>query len=168
MIDFHEAVFKNLEYSGIISKDSEFEINEALISKFIDLYAELSKTKGKMKGSNLRYAKKLAAISFIKFKLKHNLPVKEGFVYFISNPAWHDQYKIGMSQLPKDRLAQYQTYSPLRDYKLHHWSYWLDKREGEKLVHSLFDDVKDYEWVNLPESKLHKYLEIINSKCYIK
>lgn len=159
----HNIVFNNLIYRGII-KVEPFNITVELIQQFMLEYIKVSSTKGNTgKNNNTIYARKLAALSFIKFKQQNKLPITEGFVYCISNPAWINQYKIGMSQNPKERLAQYQTYSPYRDYKLEHWSFWFDKRNGEKLVHQLFEDLKEHEWFNIDAKSLSKHLEIINS-----
>ncbi|EJB4242352.1 GIY-YIG nuclease family protein [Salmonella enterica] len=159
----HKLVVDNLLSKGLLEK-KPFLITNQLIQSFMDEYIALTGTKGNTgKNTNTLYSRKLAALSFIKFKQEHKLPITEGFVYCISNPAWVNQYKIGMSQNPKERLAQYQTYSPYRDYKLEHWSFWFDKRKGEKLIHQFFKDLKEHEWFNIDSKKLHKYLETINS-----
>ncbi|WCZ57373.1 hypothetical protein K18_070 [Salmonella phage Kenya-K18] len=159
----HKLVVDNLLSKGIIDT-KPFMITNQLIHSFMNEYVSITGTSGNIgKNKNTLYSRKLAALSFIKFKQEHKLPITEGFVYCISNPAWVNQYKIGMSQNPKERLAQYQTYSPYRDYKLEHWSFWFDKRKGEKLVHQLFKDLKEHEWFNIHSKKLHKYLKIINS-----
>lgn len=159
----HNNVMANLIKNGVVS-NSPFDITAELIQIFMDGYIDLSGTGGNTgKNTNTLYARKLAALSFIKFKQANKLPITEGFVYCISNPAWANQYKIGMSQNPKERLAQYQTYSPYRDYKLEHWSFWFDKRKGEKLIHQNFKDLKEHEWFSISSENLAKHLNIINS-----
>lgn len=159
----HTKVFDSLVKKGVVTNEP-FYITAELIQIFMEEYINLSGTNGNTKkNTNTMYSRKLAALSFIKFKQENKLPISEGFVYCISNPAWKNQYKIGMSQNPKERLAQYQTYSPYRDYKLEHWSFWFDKRKGEKLIHQYFKDLKEHEWFSINSRDLSKYLERINS-----
>jgi len=167
-MEVHELVLLDLEKRNIISKETGFQITNDLLDEFNDTYIKLSGTNGGQSRREAKFNKKLAALSFVKFKIDNDMQVPEGFVYVIGNAAWPGYYKIGMSQNPKLRLSQYQTYSPLRDYKLYHWSFWSDKSEGEKLVHSLHLNTKDHEWVQIQEFKLRKKLEEINKYCFIK
>lgn len=139
-----------------------FSITKELMLEASRAYLVLSGTEGKkLTRGDLRYNLKLLALSLVKYKREHKLELTEGFVYFISNPAWKNKFKIGMSLSPKERLASYQTYSPLRDYRLAHWSFWLDRRAGEKLLHSLYP-TRDHEWVDLPDRKLQRVLTEVN------
>ena len=40
----------------------------------------------------------------------------EGEVYLIMNPAWPEWVKVGKAAIATDRLSNYQTSSPFRDY----------------------------------------------------
>lgn len=103
------------------------------------------------KRTNKLYSLKLSALSLIKYnKSIGHKEKKAGFLYAITNPAWPGKVKLGLSTQPHKRLAQYQTYSPLRDYKLYHWSFWLDVREAEKSFHRLLS--ANHEWITLDQS----------------
>jgi len=68
---------------------------------------------------------------------------KQGQVYVIRNPAFPSWCKVGMAVDAEDRLKQYQTSSPYRDYVL--VAAWdvEDRREAEKQAHALLE--KHYE-----------------------
>lgn len=123
----------------------DFSITRELIEEYLKAYAT---TGGGNIGKKLNVvlARKIAAINLVEFKIQHKIPVKEGFVYVISNPTWPGFYKIGMSTNPKRRLAQYQTYSPHRDYKLEWFGFFFNRREGEKLLLSKLEN-HTHEWV---------------------
>jgi hypothetical protein len=61
----------------------------------------------------------------------------EGEVYIITNPAWKGWIKIGMAIDANDRCNQYQTSSPMRDYKLKFKKYFDDRRTAEQTAHTL-------------------------------
>jgi hypothetical protein len=42
----------------------------------------------------------------------------EGEVYLIMNPAWPEWVKVGKAAIATDRLSNYQTSSPFRDYTI--------------------------------------------------
>jgi len=58
-----------------------------------------------------------------------------GYVYAITNPAWEDYVKIGQARDAKERVGDYQTYSPERDYKLVHDVYSKNRIQAEKEAH---------------------------------
>lgn len=71
--------------------------------------------------------------------------IKEGFIYCITNPAFEGWYKIGSTVDVYDRLNTYQSYCPLRDYKLECY-YFSDKRfEEEFSFHKALN--ADGEWI---------------------
>lgn len=153
-------VLAKLEHRGLIS-ENPFTISNTLLEEYMSEYNLLTQGNGKAKPSNFRYNKKIAALNLVKYKKSKGLYIAEGFVYVISNPAWKGKYKIGMSSDPKRRLASYQTYSPDRDYKLEHWSFWEDRRSAEKFVLSI-SEVYSHEWITLDKSELEKHLAKIN------
>lgn len=63
--------------------------------------------------------------------------IKEGQVYIIVNPAFPSWCKIGMAVDAEDRLKQFQTSSPYRDYKLIATYDTSDRRKAEKFAHDL-------------------------------
>ena len=63
--------------------------------------------------------------------------MSEGQVYIITNPAFPGWCKIGMAVDAEDRLKQYQTSSPYRDYKLIKAYDTDDRRNSERAAHEL-------------------------------
>ena len=142
MSDKIQKVLEILESKNLIDKRG-FSITNTLISSYIEEYAKLS---GNGKKFSLRLAQKIACMNLVEFKLLHKIQGDEGFAYVISNPAWPDHFKVGMSKQVKKRLASYQTYSPFRDYKLEWFGFWQDMRKGEIALRSCFE-VESHEWV---------------------
>ena len=63
----------------------------------------------------------------------------EGYVYVIVNDAWPDWVKLGCAKDADDRLSNYQTYSPFRDYRVIA-KIACDKRyEKEKEMQKIFE-----------------------------
>ena len=71
--------------------------------------------------------------------LENYATAKEGQVYIIVNPAFPSWCKIGMAVDAEDRLKQYQTSSPYRDYKLIATYDTSDRRKAEKFAHELLE-----------------------------
>ena len=64
---------------------------------------------------------------------------KQGQVYVIRNPAFPSWCKVGMAIDAEDRLKQYQTSSPYRDYVLvASWDV-EDRRKAESQAHALLE-----------------------------
>tara|TARA_R110002020_G_scaffold11583_3_gene43403 strand:+ start:2370 stop:2966 length:597 start_codon:yes stop_codon:yes gene_type:complete len=63
----------------------------------------------------------------------------DGQVYIIANPSYPEWIKVGMAVDAEDRLKQYQTSSPYRDYILHKKYSVKDRREAETNSHVLLD-----------------------------
>ena len=82
--------------------------------------------------------KAIARLIYISTKKKYDA-VREGQVYVIRNPAFPSWCKVGMAVDAEDRLKQYQTSSPYRDYVL--VAAWdvEDRRESEKQAHALLE-----------------------------
>lgn len=145
-----------LEKESLISNKKEFSITLELISRYIEIYSGLGITKNKNK-FDIRLAKKIAAMNLVKYKKKHKLLCKEGFAYIISNPAWPNTLKVGMSTDVHKRLNSYQTYSPNRDYKLEWFGFWFDAKAGELALRSCFNTVS-HEWVYNEDVEPFKHL----------
>lgn len=139
-----EITLQTLLQQGKINT-KQFNITNTLLDLYILEYGKLGGANIGKK-TNLILAKKLAALNLMEFKLANSIPTTEGFVYVISNPAWPGMYKIGMTTNHKRRLAQYQTYSPHRDYKLEWFGFFFNRKEGEKLLLSKLEN-HTHEWV---------------------
>lgn len=164
MCDNHKKVLLSLLDKKIIEQKVDFYITNSLIECFIKEYRELTDTKGSLRKKEKVFAAKLAAKNLLDYKLSQKLKPKEGFLYIIENPAWPGTYKIGMTWYPYKRLSQYQTYSPLRDFRLKHWSFWPNKREAEKVVHEFLKDKINYEWAHLSDQQLVELQRVLNNK----
>lgn len=124
-------------------------IDLPLIDSYILEYAALTGGSKTLKGSNLRFAKKLAAINLIKESKGTRKNPTEGFVYVITNPAWPTKAKVGFSFDPLTRLAEFNTADPFRQYKLECWAFFSNARENEKYFHSKYKENRLNEWVDL-------------------
>ena len=87
-------------------------------------------------------------------KLANLLYNKEqsGEVYVITNPSFEGWVKVGMAVDAKDRVKNYQTGSPFRDYNLYYSKWFKDRRSAEKKVLkklSNISDSKNGEWFKL-------------------
>ena len=87
----------------------------------------------------------------------------EGYVYIINNPCWNGWIKVGMAIDAEDRCKNYQTSSPLRDYKLCYSKFFDDRKKAEQSAHSLLkkeaEDNKG-EWFKIKQDKA---IEIIST-----
>lgn len=162
-MDIKDLTINKLEELGYISPDCEFDITDSLLDKFQEVYCTITNTPKSTKARELRYANKLAAMSFVKYKKSHNKLNGEGFLYIIENPAWKGLYKIGVSHDPLTRLRSYQTYSPYRDYKLLHYSFFTDTRKVESRLLGELPRYKN-EWVTLTSCQLKTLVIKLNKK----
>lgn len=90
--------------------------------------------------------------------------VKEGSVYIMENPAWKGWVKVGMAVDPTDRLKNYQTSSPFRDYTLLYTYDVDDRRAAESAAHVRLAKECDNinEWFRLPAAIANEMiLEVI-------
>lgn len=69
--------------------------------------------------------------------LKNYKESKEGQVYIITNPAFEGWVKVGMAVDAIDRLKNYQTSSPFRDFELQYFCKVNDRRASEAKAHQL-------------------------------
>tara|TARA_R110000787_G_scaffold77936_2_gene171019 strand:+ start:129 stop:653 length:525 start_codon:yes stop_codon:yes gene_type:complete len=85
----------------------------------------------------------------------------EGEVYIIFNPAWDGWVKVGMAVDATDRLKNYQTSSPLRDYKLLYVFKTDSRRELESNVHSRLSDIfeRKNEWFKCSPEIAKRFVE---------
>lgn len=135
-----------------IPENGNFEITEELMERFTELYHHNS---GKEYSKYTILYRRDAGKSFLNLKISRGLKpkeIKEGFVYIISNPAWPDYTKIGVSVNINKRLSTYQTGDPLRQYKIDGYEFLSDRKYIEKKIISKFG-VIDGEWVETCKSR---------------
>ena len=84
--------------------------------------------------------------------LEHYKDNPQGQVYVITNPAWEGWVKVGMAVDAGDRLNNYQTSSPFRDYTLVYTYEVDDRRAAETAAHTRLAKECDNinEWFKLP------------------
>ena len=89
----------------------------------------------------------------------------EGEVYIITNKAWPEWVKVGMAVDSQDRLKNYQTSSPFRDYVLLYAYEVNDRRAGESAAHARLAKECDNinEWFRIPHAVANELiLEVIH------
>lgn len=84
--------------------------------------------------------------SYCKYSFKNQIKCKSGYFYIISNPAFPNYYKLGFSLDCVDRLNQYQTYSPNRDFKIEKYIAVTNARQVESLVIKILGERMKSEW----------------------
>lgn len=154
--------FQTLLNRGLLPTGN-YNITEELLVAFVDTYSALG-TGGKK--HSVRFARKLAGLSFLKHKLSLGYSfkdIKEGIVYFIENPAWPGLIKVGMTIDLDKRLSSYQTYSPYRDFKVKHYEFVLNRKYSESLLlSSALVEPQEGEWVKVVDAlKLIELVKVI-------
>jgi hypothetical protein len=88
---------------------------------------------------------------------------KKGYIYIITNQAWEDWCKIGLTVTTvESRLSTYQTGSPFRDYKIYATKQVSDVGKAEKVIHSKLEAdgySRNSEWFNISPETAFTYLE---------
>lgn len=84
--------------------------------------------------------------SYCKYAFANNIRCKCGYFYIISNPSFPEMYKLGFSLDCVDRLKQYQTYCPHRDFKLEFYLAVSNARQVERLVMHILGERMQNEW----------------------
>jgi hypothetical protein len=89
----------------------------------------------------------------------------QGQVYIVTNPAWEGWVKVGMAVDAEDRLKNYQTSSPYRDYSLVYAIDTPDRRYTERMMHDILNGMmtleKQNEWFKIEPEWVIKHLEEI-------
>ena len=88
-----------------------------------------------------------------------------GSVYVMSNPAWVGWHKVGKAVIDEDRLKNYQTSSPYRDYKMLYSKGFNNRSNAEAYAHQqlrakLREEYCRNEWFY---TELDVIIDIINS-----
>jgi len=73
------------------------------------------------------------------------------FVYVISHPNFKGEYKVGIAQNVKKRLAAYQTSDPKREYEVRFKMETPDFRKLEKHIHRIFPNKREWVQADLNE-----------------
>ena len=68
---------------------------------------------------------------------------KEGQVYIVVNESFPQWIKVGMAVDAEDRLSNYQTSSPYRDYVLYESWDVSDRRAAESAAHEILTECSD-------------------------
>lgn len=165
--DLIARIVAELIQNNIIPIDPLFEIKEEQLVEYINLYNKYKSVDnglGVNTKSNYRYARKLAGLTLLKFKIERGAKAnqcKEGFVYTVSNPAWPSHLKLGMSVDIKKRLRSYQTYSPYRDYKIKRYEFVFNRREVEQTIINTFNkSLEAGEWFkNTEADRIIQFIE---------
>lgn len=103
--------------------------------------------------------------SFMDLGVEKVNSVKHGYVYIITNPAFPDWVKIGMAFDAEDRLGDYQTGSPLRDYELAYYVFSNDKLKSEKEAHRKAEKIAksfNHEWFEMTVEQAKDVLNSLN------
>lgn len=92
---------------------------------------------------------------------------KFGQVYIISNPAWPNWHKIGKAVYSEDRLNNYQTSSPYRDYVLEYRCIFNDRHIAEKEVQNRLKRLNIEflgEWFNTELETIKKVIDDVKQE----
>lgn len=90
-----------------------------------------------------------------------------GIVYAISNNAWENWTKIGMTSDFKKRLGAYQMYSPFKDYKEIHKVEVSDREAAEEEAHYNaynLSNKQSGEWFKITKERAIKVLNDLNKQ----
>lgn len=154
---------------GKLPCKGSFNINSDLISLFNKIYLKKFVDKNLLYGKDVsptkvRYGEKLAGLSLLRLLKSRSIEqsvnkrkanTQSGFIYIISNPAFMNFYKIGITQNMENRLKVYQTYDPLRRYKIEHYKFVEDARQKEKEFLEIFSlNISKGEWITITDLKL--------------
>lgn len=158
-----EKILKELISTKIIPEKGSFEITEDMINNYYLTYKSLKSKNGKMTNSNIKLAKKLAGLNLMKLSIERgnhketvikSIKPKCGMIYIISNPAYPNKFKIGITQNIQKRLSQYQTGDPFRKYKLDHYKFVLDMRNEEaRYIEKFKLNIVNGEWIDTDKIK---------------
>lgn len=97
--------------------------------------------------------------------------VKTGYVYIVSCEIHEKEqwYKVGCAVDSYDRVKQYQTASPHRDYRVIYHCYFDDRESAEEKVHTLLKSNPNvvewsYEWFKADPMTIIKVIEDVKQK----
>lgn len=166
-----ENALSSLIDRNIIPKDGLFDITESMLNEYIRTYGRMSAATNR-KFDRL-YARKMAGLWLLKLKLKleRNSDTKlskEGLVYAISNQAWPEHLKIGMTTDLNKRLSSYQVYDPFQSFQVERYEFVLDRKKTERSILKRFGiHLESGEWIRSIETHpILKAIRIENNLYY--
>ena len=136
MLNKEELVINYLIENKVIPTGI-FQVTEEMLQEYLKVYHTYfgSTNKATGKKNNTKFARRLAGRTLLSLNFdrgaKHS-EIDAGLIYLIENPAFPEHYKVGMTINLKQRLSQYQTYDPYRNFKVFKYDFVLDKRKKEK------------------------------------
>lgn len=143
------------------NKISSFTITEQLCSKiYADIYCEKEKLPKKRSDRAYIVKRQLSYIrqTLIRIKHKNKLELPEGFVYLLQHPKMYG-IKVGSTIDVDDRLRQYNTGCPFRDYRILGYVFSSDRGELEDLIHQkLAKHRLSGEWFDIPSTTIKALL----------
>jgi hypothetical protein len=170
-----KEIFNVMMSRGLIPYEDQFIITEELLNSSVKIGEELFKKidNKRNNASRIRFHKKIAGLNMLALNEERaalatnivtikNKTVKQnsGFVYLISNSAFPEWIKVGITKNLEKRLSTYQTYDPLRRYIVEKYSFVEDSRYIEKLLLNKYKiSTKTGEWIS-SEHKDSIYLEL--------
>lgn len=80
------------------------------------------------------------------------------YIYVITNPIYDGWVKIGRSRNVFNRIKNYQTYSPYRDFKLEYYLRIYNIDEVENIFYDMFG-YENNEWFNIPITEAISIIE---------
>lgn len=90
--------------------------------------------------------------------------IEEGFIYIVTNSAWSNWVKGGMTLDYQERLAAYNVYDPISDYKMFGVKYTSDRRNSEKELLELLEkhsSSRKGEWFEIDKDLAKELLETL-------
>lgn len=87
--------------------------------------------------------------------------VEQKWVYVISNPAYLNEYKVGVAKNYKTRLNAYQTSDPNRQYKMEYKKLVANFNEVEQKIHQKFPN--RHEWIQADLKDIIAEINILTS-----
>lgn len=143
--DTAKLVIDTMISSNLIPETGSFDITEELIYKHRRLYSSF----GNGFHHSLKNARRMSGKSLLWLKKQRTKEIKEGFVYLITNPAWVNHTKVGVTTDISARLSTYQTSDPFRSFKVSNFEFVLDRKLVEKSVlEECKIDLENGEWIN--------------------
>lgn len=163
----NKMISKIDEYLTSIGYEGLFSISDALVKRVTHtLDPKLSdRHKNKDKSSKsykraMEHSYQITRRDLLKVlwlrngKRAYGISREYGYIYLVSNPAWPDKLKLGVTVDIPSRLKTYQTSSPFRDYEV--VKYWFVKEpyKIERLILSSVNTMNEWvDKVDLPKIK---------------
>lgn len=165
-----KQTLKLLEKTQVIPKSGLFDINESMLTSYIEMYGSLTKNigTGLIKKREIGFARRLAGLNLLKHKFARGgnaSTCNEGLVYVIANNAWPEHLKIGMTTDLVKRLASYQVYDPFKKFYVKNYEFSFNRRHTEETILRIFNvHLESGEWIKFSESD--KIIQCVRTGYY--